>query len=52
MFNRLFANARRINFPIYVQNTRFRRLELPRLEYIPGGLTLLSHPLYIVTGGR
>nr|CDJ83988.1 unnamed protein product [Haemonchus contortus] len=43
MFNRLFARARRINFPIYVQNTRFRRLELPRLEYIPG-LVIRNNP--------
>ncbi|VDO06400.1 unnamed protein product [Haemonchus placei] len=44
LFNGLFANARRINFHIYVQNTEFRHIELPSVEYIPGGLAQLSHP--------
>uniref|UniRef100_A0A7I4YFS8 Receptor L-domain domain-containing protein n=2 Tax=Haemonchus contortus TaxID=6289 RepID=A0A7I4YFS8_HAECO len=44
LFNGLFANARRINFHIYVQNTEFRRLELPRVEYIPG-LTIRNNAL-------
>ncbi|XGW29626.1 hypothetical protein V3C99_009015, partial [Haemonchus contortus] len=36
LFNNLFVNARRINFHIYVQNTEFIHLDLPKVEYIRG----------------
>nr|CDJ95562.1 unnamed protein product [Haemonchus contortus] len=42
MFNKLFVNARRISFHIYVQNTGFEHLALPNLEFL-GGLTIRNN---------
>lgn len=37
MFNQLFKNAREIGFHIYVENTDFEELKLPKLEKLEGG---------------
>ncbi|KAK6060866.1 hypothetical protein COOONC_01474 [Cooperia oncophora] len=43
MFNDLFSNARNISFHIFVLNTEFRHLQLPKLEYLNGGLTIRNN---------
>ncbi|KAK6031162.1 hypothetical protein OSTOST_02689, partial [Ostertagia ostertagi] len=43
MFNKVFANARRVSFHIYVQNTDFKEVRMSKLEYLNGGLTIRNN---------